>query len=163
VSESAYTFEWRSWIYTTPFCTIGFAVNDPTYCTSAAAFPVSLNVQACASLDTFAAEIVDPVASRLFARSAFEYRHEPELPAVEAATFVVTVLQPELAAALPFPPHAATSNPAARRRTALSVMRLFVLVFISAPSEGCRGQYVVVPDDMRLCVYSPSRSRSVSV
>ena len=71
---------------------------------------MSLNVQACASLDTFAEEIVDPVASRVFARSAFEYGHEPEPPAVEAAVLVVTVLQPELAAAVPFPPQAATSN-----------------------------------------------------
>jgi hypothetical protein len=84
---------------------------------------VSLNVQACASLDTFAEEIVDPVASRVFARSAFEYGDEPEVPAVGAATFVVTVLQPELAAVVAFLPHAATSNPAATSRAALSVMR----------------------------------------
>jgi hypothetical protein len=35
----------------------------------AAAFSVSLNVQACASLDTFAEEIVDRVAFRVFGRS----------------------------------------------------------------------------------------------
>ena len=82
---------------------MGFAVSDPYGRTPAAAFPVSLNVQACASLDTFADEIVDPVASRVFARSAFEYGHEPEPAVVEAAAFVVTVVQPELAAAVARP------------------------------------------------------------
>jgi hypothetical protein len=71
------------------------------------------------------------VASRVFARSAFEYGHEPEGPAVEAATLVVTVSQPELAAAVPFPPQPATSNPATTIRAALSVTRPLVLVFIS--------------------------------
>ncbi|MBV9422518.1 MAG: hypothetical protein JOZ98_06390 [Solirubrobacterales bacterium] len=95
---------------------------------------MSLNVQDGASLDTFAEEIVDPVASRVFARSAFEYGHEPEKRTAEAATFVVTVLQPELAPAVPFPPQAVPSNPAATSRAARSVMRRFVLVFISFSS-----------------------------
>jgi hypothetical protein len=45
----------------TPCCTIGFAVSDP----------------------------VDPAASRVFARSAFEYGHDGESA---AAAFVVTVV-----------------------------------------------------------------------
>lgn len=105
--------------------TIGFAVNEPYGRTPAAAFPVSLNVQACVSLDTFAEVIVEPAASRVFARSAFEYGHEPEVPVVDAATFAVTVLQPALAAAFPLPPQAATSNPAATSTIALSVIRPF--------------------------------------
>jgi hypothetical protein len=96
---------------------------------------VSLNVQAGASLDTFAEEIVDPVAFRVFARSTFAYDDEPEPAAVEAATCVVTVLQPELAAAAPFPPQAATSKPTATSRAALSVIRPFVLLFISFTSR----------------------------
>ena len=60
-----------------PFCTTGFAASDPYGATPVAAFPVSLNVHACASLDTFADEIVEPVASRVFARSPFGYGHEP--------------------------------------------------------------------------------------
>ena len=74
---------------------------------------MSLNVQACASLETFAEEIVDPVASRVFARSAFEYGHEPEAPVVEAATFVVTVLQPDARGRGPVP--AASRNQQPRR------------------------------------------------
>jgi hypothetical protein len=87
---------------------------------------VSLNVQARASLETFAEEIVDPAAFRVLARSAFEYGHEPEARALEAATLVVTVWQPDLAPAVPFPPQAATNNPAAISRTAPSVMRQFM-------------------------------------
>jgi len=48
------------------------AVSDPYGATPFAACPVSLNVHACLSFDTFAAEIVDPGASLVFARSAFE-------------------------------------------------------------------------------------------
>jgi hypothetical protein len=62
--------------------------------------PVSLNVQASASRDTFAEEIVEPAASRVFARSPFAYCHEPDAPdAVEAATCAPTVLHPSLTAA----------------------------------------------------------------
>jgi hypothetical protein len=96
---------------------------------------VSLNVQACASLDTFTEEIIDPVASRVFARSTFAYDCDPEPAAVEAATCVVTVLQPELAAAVPCPPQAATSKPTATSRAALSVMRPVGPVFISSTSR----------------------------
>jgi len=48
------------------------AVNEPYGGIPFAAPPVSLNVHACLSLDTFAEEIVDPGASLVFARSAFE-------------------------------------------------------------------------------------------
>ena len=107
-----------------PRCTIGFAVSDPYAGRPAAAFPVSLNVQARASLDTFADEIVDPVASRVFARLALGYAHDPELVAVDAAAFVVRVRQAGLALAFPFPPHAATSTTAAATSAVPSAMRV---------------------------------------
>src|SRR3984957_15147285 len=59
-SASAYTFASRSWIYTTPFTTIGFAARAPSGPTPAAAGPVMWNVQACLSPDTFADVIVEP-------------------------------------------------------------------------------------------------------
>src|SRR5262249_44343706 len=109
-------------MYTTPFSTMAFALNAPYGRTPTAAFPVSLNVHACASVDTFAFEIVDPVASRVFARSPFEYGHTPEAVAVRlVAACVVTVLHPARAAAL-CPPQAARSKPATTVRTAESVM-----------------------------------------
>jgi hypothetical protein len=80
-----------------------------------------LNVQASASLATFADEIVDPAASRVLARSAFEYAHDPE-PAVGAAPCVVTVVHAGLAGVVPLPPHAAAVNPAATSSTAQSAM-----------------------------------------
>jgi hypothetical protein len=86
------------------------------------------------SLDTFAAEIVDRVASRVFARSPFEYGHEAESPLLDAGTFVWTVLQPARAAAVLLPPQATSSDAAATSRTVLSVMRLFVLALISFSS-----------------------------
>ena len=90
----------------------------------AGAFAGSLNVHAWASLDTFAEEIVDPVASRVFARSAFEYAHDPEPAAAGAAAFVVMVLQAAgFGAAAPCPPQDATRKPAAANGTAPSVMR----------------------------------------
>jgi spore germination cell wall hydrolase CwlJ-like protein len=81
------------------------------------------------SLDTFAEEIVEPVASRVFARLPFEYGHDPAVPALAAAAFAVTVWQPELAAAVFFPPQPATSNPAATSRAAVSVRRLMSKAF----------------------------------
>jgi hypothetical protein len=89
---------------------------------------VSLNVQAGASADTFAEEIVDPVASRVFARSPFEYGHDPEACAVDAAALVLIVLHPALAAVLLLPPQAATSNPATTSSAARRVMRVFRFV-----------------------------------
>ena len=109
--------------------TIGLAVSDPYGRTPAAAFPVSLNNKVCASLDTFADEIVEPVAFRVFARSVFEYDHKPELGAGEGATFVATVVQPDLAVVVRFPPQAATRTPAATITTAPWVMRPFMLSF----------------------------------
>jgi hypothetical protein len=84
---------------------------------------VSLNVQDCESLDTLAEEILDRVASRVFARSAFEYGHEPDVLAAEAAACVVTVLQPELAPAVLCPPQAEIANPAVTARTASLIAR----------------------------------------
>jgi hypothetical protein len=110
-------------MYTTPSCTIGFAANDPVEKTPAAAFPVSLNVQAGASSATFADEIVEPAASRVFARSAFEYSHEPG--AALAARLVVPALcvtrQPSVGV---LAPQAATSDPAAVTSSRLSVARV---------------------------------------
>ena len=78
---------------------------------------MSLNVQACASLDTFAEEMVEAAASRVFARSAFEYGHEPEARTLEAATLLVTVRQPALEIAVVLPPQE-TTKPMARTRAA---------------------------------------------
>jgi len=50
-----------------------------------------------------------------------ECGHDGESAAVEAAAFVVTVLQPVTACTVPFPPQAATNNPAATSGTALRV------------------------------------------
>ena len=96
------------------------------------------------SLDTLADVIVEPVASRVFERSPFEYGHDSETLAAEAAVFVLTVLQPALAAAapvpvpvpvlFPVPPQAVTSNAAATTRATATVMRPFVRVFISVTS-----------------------------
>jgi hypothetical protein len=90
---------------------------------------VSSNVQACASRDTFAKEIVDPASSRVFARSSFANGHERDAPDVEAAAFAVTVFQSELADASPLAPQAATSNPAATASTRPSVMRPRVIAW----------------------------------
>jgi hypothetical protein len=45
---------------------------------------VSLNVHACASLETFADEIVERAASRVFARSPFGSGHESEVEEADA-------------------------------------------------------------------------------
>jgi hypothetical protein len=82
-----------------------------------------LKVHACASLDTFADEIPEPTASRVFARSAFEYSHAPDAPALEAAAVVLMVSQPELATAVRLAPQAASSAPAATTTTALTMER----------------------------------------
>src|SRR5581483_10336721 len=121
-------------MYTTPCCTIGFAVSDPYGVTPSAAFPVSLNDHACVSRDTFDEVIVEPVAFRVFARSSFEYGHDPEVPAVEMPTFAATVWQPAPARAeavlvrllLP-PPHAAASSPVTTTRAMAGGVRPFVL------------------------------------
>ncbi len=75
--EIAYTLAYRSCRYTTPFTTTGAAASDPAYLTPVAAVPASLNVHASRSVPTFAAEIRDPAASRVLARSPFGYAHDP--------------------------------------------------------------------------------------
>lgn len=80
---------------------IGFAASDPDPATLVAAVPLSLNVHAWPSLDTFVDEIVESGAIRVFARSAFESGHDPEAPAGEAAGLAVMVLQAGFAAVTP--------------------------------------------------------------
>ena len=46
------------------------------------------NVQACSSLDTFAEVIVEPAATRVFARSPFGYGHDPDANGLGAAALV---------------------------------------------------------------------------
>lgn len=46
------------------------------------------NVQACLSLDTLADVIVDPAASRVSARSPFEYGQDPDANGLGAAASV---------------------------------------------------------------------------
>jgi hypothetical protein len=94
-----------------------------------------LNAQASLSLDPFADEIVESGASRVFARSAFEYGHDPEPPADEAATFVAAVLHPELAATRSVPPQPAISKQQTPSRATLSAARPFELAFTSFNSS----------------------------
>ncbi len=101
-----------------PFCTTGFAASDPYGATPVAAFPVSLNVHASASLDTFADEIVEPVASRVFARSPFGYGQAAEVAVAGAAA----ALAPE--------PQAATAPVGLLTRTATGRER-----------QGCRHRH----------------------
>src|ERR1700722_11529273 len=56
---------------------MGFAASVPYPPTLPVASPVSLKDHTCFSVDTFASVIVDPTASRLFARLPFEYGHDP--------------------------------------------------------------------------------------
>ena len=68
-----------------------------------------MNVHASASFETFADEIVESGATRVFARSALEYGHDPELPAVLVAGLAVIVLHAGPAATTVVLPHAAIS------------------------------------------------------
>ena len=77
-SASAYTLASWSCRYTTPSCTTGGAVSEPSPATPAAAVPVSLNAHASRSPDTFAAEIAESGASLVLARSPFGYGHDPD-------------------------------------------------------------------------------------
>src|ERR1700677_759389 len=66
---------------------MGFAASVPYPPTSPGALPVSSNDQAFFSVETLESVIVDPAASRVFDKSAFEYGHVPvvdELPAASA-------------------------------------------------------------------------------
>jgi hypothetical protein len=53
-----------------------------------AAARVMWNVQACLSPDTFADVIVEPAAFRVFERSPFEYRQDPDANGLGAAALV---------------------------------------------------------------------------
>jgi hypothetical protein len=88
---------------------MGLAANEPEPPRPAAAIPLSLNAHTGSSLDTFTDEMAESGASRVFARSAFEYGQEPGALVVEATAFVVTVLQVGAAAVSLCPPHAAIS------------------------------------------------------
>jgi hypothetical protein len=90
-----------------------------------------LNDHAGTSLDTFAEEIADPGASRVFARSPFAYGHDPD--ATFADTFVALLVrrQPVVAA---LPPQAATSDPATVTSNTLRVARVRKVGFISPDS-----------------------------
>ena len=86
--DIAYTLAYRSCMYTTPSATTGFAASEPAPCRFAAPWPVSLNVHASLSWDTFAAEIVEPVASLVLARSPFGYGQDPDGAAAPANVLV---------------------------------------------------------------------------
>jgi hypothetical protein len=93
---------------------------------------VSLKLQAGARPDTFAAEIVEPTASRVLARSAFGSDHDPDPDAVTGvAEFVAATLvlrpQPEVVLA---PPHAPTSKPAPTSTTTLRMAPRLLLILI---------------------------------
>jgi hypothetical protein len=81
-----------------------------------------LNIQACLSVDTFDDEIAESGAIRVFARSAFEYGHDPDATAVEAAPFAVVVVH--TGPAWPDPPHAAISTLPAPSRAMHAARRL---------------------------------------
>jgi hypothetical protein len=102
---------------------------------------VSLNVHACSTLDTFVDEIAEPRATRVFAKSPFEYGHDPD--AAFTAILVVAALlvtrQPTLVV---LAPHAATSDPAADSMSTLSVARVRRVGFISFTSPGARARNV---------------------
>jgi hypothetical protein len=66
----------------------------------------------------------------VFARSPFEYSHDPDACVVDAGAFVLIVLHPALAAVVLLPPQAATSNPAATSSAARRVVRVLGLVGI---------------------------------
>jgi hypothetical protein len=87
--------------------------------------PVSLNVHACWSLDTFADVIAESRASRVFAIAAFEYGHDPAAPVVVEAPACVTVAQPRVV--LP-PPQAAISKLPAASKARPHVARAVKLI-----------------------------------
>jgi hypothetical protein len=93
-----------------------------------------LNVHAGLSLDTFLAEIIESGASRVFARFALGYGHDPEVPVDEAAAFTVSAWQPLPAAMAgwpPPPPHAAITS--AHTPSKARAMR-FELALIRTPT-----------------------------
>ena len=129
-SASAYTLASWSCRYTTPSCTTGAAVSEPTE-TPAAALPVSLNAQASRSCDTFADEIAEPGASLVLARSPFGYGHDPVGAAAPGNTLVTGgpgLLPPDGAATMVTQTNAITGaqtlTPAYRRPVSLARIRL---------------------------------------
>jgi hypothetical protein len=82
---------------------------------------VMWKVQACSSLDTFADEIVEPAASRVFAMSPFEYGQDPDANGLGAAA-LVTVTGVLL--------HAAVTKLAVTSTAATLTRRPLKLVFI---------------------------------
>src|SRR5215472_5325656 len=106
-------------MYTTPFTTTGAAANAPTELTPAAAWPVSLKLQASRSEATFADEMADPAASRVLARSPLGYGQEPDGVAAPWKLVVVGGGGLLLQAAAP-----ATVSAASRTAPALEIFRL---------------------------------------
>ena len=88
-SEIAYTLAYRSCMYTTPSTTTGAAASEPA--------PFTRSPRAAGQLErprllaagaTLAAVIVEPVASRVLARSPFGYGHDPDGRAAPANVLV---------------------------------------------------------------------------
>jgi hypothetical protein len=77
-------------MYTVPFTTTGAAAKEPAYSRLFAALPVSLNVHASFSRETFADEIC-PAASLVLARFPLGYAHDPAGRAAPVSTLVVPV------------------------------------------------------------------------
>jgi hypothetical protein len=95
-SEIAYTLASRSCMYTVPFTTTGAAANEPAPDTPFAAVPVSLNVHASFSWETFADEICAPVTSLVLARFPLGSAHDPAGRAAPANALPVPVGADEL-------------------------------------------------------------------
>ena len=84
---------------------------------------MSLNVHASRSVPTFAAEIRDPVASRVLARSPLGYAHDPAGRAAPANVLVAGAGGAEL--------HAATSPAAPTMQSRPLAIRLNLAVRLS--------------------------------
>ncbi len=80
-------------------------------------YPISF-----AAVHTFADEIVDPCASRVFTRFAFGYGQDPVAPVVDTGVVIVCVLQATRAVACLPAPHAETSTLAAASRATPSAV-----------------------------------------
>jgi hypothetical protein len=83
-------------MYTVPFTTTGAAANEPAPDTPFAAVPVSLNVHASFSRETFAAEICAPVAALVLARFPLGSAHDPAGWAAPVNALLVPVGADEL-------------------------------------------------------------------
>jgi hypothetical protein len=78
-------------MYTVPLTTTGAAANEPAPDTPVAAVPVSLNVHASFSWETFDDEICDPTASLVLSRFPFGDVHDPVGCAAPERVLVVPV------------------------------------------------------------------------